>query len=161
MPPVDKTLASRYGTPLESPGFLLWHVSNRWQRQQRHALRDLGLTQVQFVLLAGIAWLGRNRQPVTQTQLAQHAQTDPMMTSQVVRTLESKGLIERKPLPRDTRAKSLRVTPRGRKLARQAMVLVEQTGAAFFAALDESPTHLVNLLRQLLGTGDAPATDDR
>lgn len=151
---MDDSFASRYRTPLESPGFLLWHVSNRWQRLQRLALRDLGLTHVQFVLLAGVAWLGRDGQPVTQAQLAQHAQTDPMMTSQVVRTLEGKGLIERKPLPRDTRAKSLRVTSHGQTVAAEAMALVEQTDAAFFAVLEESPAHFTHLLRQLLGTDD-------
>ncbi len=159
MTAVDEPFASRYRTPLEGPGFLLWHVANRWQRQQRQALRDLGLTHVQFVLLAGITWLGRDDQPVTQAQLAQHAQTDPMMTSQVVRTLEGKGLIERKPLPRDTRAKSLRVTTQGQTVVAEAMTLVERTDAAFFAELDESPAHFTHLLRQLLGSGGATDAD--
>ncbi len=145
---------SRFRTPQESPGFLLWQVSNLWQRRQRAALKPLGLTHVQFMLLAGIAWLSRDDEPVTQAQLAQHAQTDPMMTSQVVRTLQQKGLIARTPHPRDARANRVRTTPRGQELVRQAMHRVEQIDAAFFAALDEPPARLVRMLRQLRDAGE-------
>lgn len=41
--------------PATSPGFLLWHVTLRWQRAITAALRPLDLTHVQFVLLAS-AW---------------------------------------------------------------------------------------------------------
>src|SRR3546814_15453085 len=40
--------------PENSPGFLLWQVTNQWQRRLRATLEPLGLTHVQFVLLAGL-----------------------------------------------------------------------------------------------------------
>jgi hypothetical protein len=43
--------------PEDSPGFLLWHVTLRWQREIAAALAPLGLTHVQFVLLAAAWWL--------------------------------------------------------------------------------------------------------
>ena len=43
--------------PNDSPGFLLWHVTLRWQRDIATALAPLGLTHVQFVLLATTWWL--------------------------------------------------------------------------------------------------------
>ncbi len=43
--------------PEESPGFLLWHITLRWQREIAAALAPLGLTHVQFVLLAATWWL--------------------------------------------------------------------------------------------------------
>ncbi|MBA2597772.1 MAG: MarR family transcriptional regulator [Chloroflexota bacterium] len=152
-------LKSRYRTPGESPGFLLWQVTNLWQRRQRAALKPLGLTHVQFVLLAGIVWLSRENEVVTQSRLAHHAQTDPMMTSQVVRILEQKGLVVRTPHPRDTRANCLRATPQGMELTRQAMLLVEETDEAFFSALQEPPSHLVRLLRQLVEAGKPVVAD--
>ena len=79
---------TRYpGGPADSPGFMLWHVTLRWQRAVTAALAPLQLTHVQFVLLASLTWLHPDG-PVTQRGLAEHAATDPMMTSQVVRILE-------------------------------------------------------------------------
>ena len=66
---------------------LLWQVTNRWQAAQRAALKPYGLTHVQFVVLASLTWLAADG-PVTQKALADHAALDPMMTSQVLRTLE-------------------------------------------------------------------------
>lgn len=43
--------------PQDSPGFLLWRSTLRWQRTIIAALRPLELTHVQFVLLASTWWL--------------------------------------------------------------------------------------------------------
>jgi DNA-binding MarR family transcriptional regulator len=58
--------------------------------------------------------------------------TDVKMTSVVVRKLAAKGLLARKTDPRDTRARRLRVTPGGERVARQAIVAVEAADQAFF-----------------------------
>jgi DNA-binding MarR family transcriptional regulator len=67
-------------------------------------------------------------------QLAQTRQagTDVKMTSQVLRTLEGKGLIEREVDPADTRAKRLRVTDAGADLAPRAIAAVERAGPRLF-----------------------------
>jgi DNA-binding MarR family transcriptional regulator len=97
-------------------------------------LQPFGLTHVQFVLIASLTWLGADG-PVTQKQLADHARTDPMMTSQVVRTLVGRGLLERTPHPGDGRAWSLSVTPDGRVLVNRAIVAVESCDESFFGGL--------------------------
>src|SRR5256885_15494596 len=81
--------------PAASPGFLLWHVTHAWQRAVAAALAPLELTHVQFVLLACLWWLEEQGCTPNQLQLARQAGTDAKMTSQVVRKLEAKGLIER------------------------------------------------------------------
>lgn len=149
MPP--DLFVSAYETPAQSPGFLLWQVTNLWQRRQRAALKALDLTHVQFVLLAALSWLTREDEQVTQVQLAQFAQVDVMMASQVVRTLTEKGLIERGPHPRDTRANLLRVTPHGQAAAVRAIRLVEQVDREFFSILDSGVDQLTRFLQQLLG----------
>ena len=87
------TLTTEFAGADDSPGLLLWQVTNRWQAAQRAALKLYGLTHVQFVLLASLTWLSADG-PVTQRQLAEHAATDPMMTSQVLRVLEGLGLVD-------------------------------------------------------------------
>src|ERR1700722_15865601 len=131
---IDAGLATEYRAAEDSPGLLLWQVTNRWQAAQRAALKPHGLTHVQFVLLASLAWLAAEG-PVTQRPLAGHAATDPMMTSQVLRALEDRGLITRLPHPTDKRARALTVTPAGRTLADEAVAAAEDCDAAFFAPL--------------------------
>jgi DNA-binding MarR family transcriptional regulator len=91
---------------------------------------------VQFVLLASLWWLADNEPDTpTQARLAEQAGTDPMMTSQVLRKLEARGLLERVPDPRDARARRLELTAAGRKLVAQALADVERADTEYFAPL--------------------------
>ncbi|MCW2539225.1 MAG: MarR family transcriptional regulator [Frankiales bacterium] len=150
----SRQLATIHASADDSPGLLLWQVTNEWQAAQRAALKPYELTHVQFVLLASLTWLSSlpalaNDGPVTQQQLAQHAATDPMMTSQVVRALAERGLIERTQHPTDARARALSVTARGRELANRAIVAVEHCDATFFAPLGKDAQHFAQQLRAL------------
>jgi DNA-binding MarR family transcriptional regulator len=115
------------------------------------ALRPLGLTHVQFVLLASVWWLTQVAgETPTQRRLAEHAATDPMMTSQVLRILEGRGLVTREVDPEDSRALRLAVTESGIRLAQEAIRVVEATDAEFFAEAGERKP-VVRLLRRLAG----------
>ena len=138
---------SRYATPSESPGFLLWRATLRWQRSLAARLTPLGLTHAQFVLLASTWWLGRDGRLPSQRELADQAGTDLMMTSQVVRTLEARGYLLRGRDPADARVRRLAVTPAGEQLAFRAIGVVEAADAAFFLGTDQSA--MVELLRRL------------
>jgi DNA-binding MarR family transcriptional regulator len=147
-------LSTGFASAEESPGLLLWQVTNRWQAAQRAALRPYGLTHVQFVLLASLTWLaGASGETVTQRALADHAVTDPMMTSQVLRALEGRGLVVRGPHPQDARARALSVTAEGRALANRAVAAVEACDAAFFAALADGTPAFAHALRTLRDAG--------
>src|SRR5215470_490872 len=139
--------------PADSPGFVLWHVTLRWQRDIAAALAPLGLTHVQFVLLASTWWLNCRGEDPNQLALARHAGTDVKMTSQVLRKLEAKGLIQRETDAADTRAKRLRATSRGAELARQAIAAVEAADAKFFQPIPD-PDALLTVLRPLAGRDD-------
>jgi DNA-binding MarR family transcriptional regulator len=154
--------------PNDSPGFLLWHVTLRWQRDIAAALGPLDLTHVQFVLLATTWWMNGHGGPPNQLSVARQAGTDVKMTSQVLRKLEAKALIEREVDAADTRAKLLRVTERGAAIAQQAIAAVEATDAAFFRSIPD-PAGLLRMLRPLAGhdkeaghgaANDQAATDD-
>jgi DNA-binding MarR family transcriptional regulator len=103
---------------------------------------------VQFVLLASLTWLDAD-EPVTQRALADHAATDPMMTSQVIRVLAERGLVERTAHPDDARALALRVTRDGSRLANRANVAVEACDERFFARLGTRLPAFVTALRDL------------
>lgn len=136
--------------PDHSPGFLLWHVTLRWQRYIAAALAPLDLTHVQFVLLATAWWMNTHGERPNQLSLARQAGTDVKMTSQVLLKLEAKGLLEREVDAADTRAKRLRVTDRGARLAKRAVATVEKVDSAFFAPVSH-PERLLAMLRPLAG----------
>jgi DNA-binding MarR family transcriptional regulator len=139
--------------PGSSPGFLLWRLTLAWQREIAAALAPLGLTHVQFVLLACTWWFSEQGQAPNQLQLARQAGTEVKMTSQVVRTLEAKGLLQRQVDPADTRARRLRPTPAGARLARRAVTIVEQVDSKFFARDEKAATRL---LQRLLAAQEPP-----
>lgn len=136
-------------SPGDSPGFLLWHATLRWQRDIAAALGPLDLTHVQFVLLACTWWMNKHGEHPNQLAVARQAGTDVKMTSQVLRALETKGWIEREVDPADTRAKRLRVTTAGAELAPRAITAVEAVDTSFFqlVARDEAVTLLSRLAR--------------
>lgn len=141
-------VGSRFAGPAASPGFLLWQVASAWQRAIQAALDPLDLTHAQFVLLATVVWLEAESPvvPVTQTVVATHTATDAVMTSEVMRTLERKGYVERTAHPDDARAKRLISTAAGRRLVRRALPLVEAVDAQFFG----TPTPALQSLGQRL-----------
>jgi DNA-binding MarR family transcriptional regulator len=141
---------TRFSGPDESPGFLLWRVTLAWQRAMRAALAPHDLTHVQFVLLASLWWLVNHSGAPSQQRLAEHAGTDPMMTSQVVRKLAAKQLVEREVDPADSRARSLTLTEAGKALVVKVMKDVEDADQAYFAGLGEEQQAFVRGLTRLL-----------
>jgi MarR family transcriptional regulator, organic hydroperoxide resistance regulator len=152
-----RPLPSRLPGPAVSPGFLLWKISNAWQRRQRAALQPFGLTHSQFVLLATATWFGES-ETLTQARLAELSGIDPMTTSQVVGALEAVSLLQRRSHPDDPRANAVVVTEAGRAKARRAVVAVEETDAAFFAPLAANIPRLVGMFRVLVAADAASGT---
>ena len=124
-------MRSEYTSACDSPGFLLWHATMRWQRTMRAALAPHDLTHVQFVLLASAWWLGEQGEQPFQ------------------RALERAGLVERLRDPADSRSMRVTVTAAGRERLQGALRDVEAADGAFFAAVADPA--LVPRLRALAG----------
>jgi MarR family transcriptional regulator, organic hydroperoxide resistance regulator len=136
--------------PGDSPGFLLWRATLAWQRAVAAALRPLDLTHVQFVLLASTGWLcSTGERPPSQRALADQTGTDPMTTSQVLRALEGKQLVERLPDPKDSRAKLVGITDLGLAVLAKAQPAVEDADTLFFSLVPRAEALAV--LRPLAG----------
>ncbi len=134
----------------DSPGFLLWHATLRWQRQAAATLKPLGLTHVQFVLLGSLWWLAEHEGAPSQRELADHAGTDVMMTSQVVRALGERGLLDRVADESDARIWRLVLTTAGRDLARCSVAAMVQLDEDVFGVAG-ARSRVVGLLRRLAG----------
>ena len=56
---------SKFADPgADSPGFVLWKLTQRWQRAVADALEPLGVTQTQFVILACAYWLTQKTESI-------------------------------------------------------------------------------------------------
>lgn len=146
--PTERVAAANPHEAWESPGFLLWHATLQWQREAAAVLKPLGLTHVQFVLLGSLWWLTDHGGPPSQRELADHAGTDAMMTSQVVRALGERGLLERVADGADARVWRLVLTRSGRDLARRGVREMVALDESFFAPAG-SPSRVLGLLRRL------------
>jgi MarR family transcriptional regulator, organic hydroperoxide resistance regulator len=133
-------------------GFLLWRATNAWQRAQRATLEPFGLTHVQFALLAALADQDARR-GLSQAEVSDRSGVDPMTTSQVLRTLQGRNLVERESSTEDKRAFRVTVTADGRALLKRALPKVERTDADFFAKAGRGAAGLTGALTDLAGLG--------
>ncbi|APA94354.1 putative HTH-type transcriptional regulator YdcH [Nocardia seriolae] len=127
-------MAEKPRGPLMSPGFWLHNAALEWRATLERNLRPLGLTPTQFNLLASAGWLGRAGELPTQQQVADMSGSDRMMASKVIRGLEERGLLIRRPDPADARVLRVELTAAGRELASKGVRTAVDTDAQLFGA---------------------------
>lgn len=154
----DFDRSSAFPAPEESPGFLLWHVSTLWRRTIEGVLKPLELTHPQFVILATVGWLTRNGQSATQAAIGRQASLDPNTTSQILRGLQAKDLIERSRAI-DERSKCSSLTLKGSQKLKEALPAVEKADAHFFSALNLNEINALEALQRLAGVKKLPARE--
>ena len=133
---VDFKKISVHETPNQSPGFLLWRLSTKWRSFIEAALKPIGLTHPQFVVLACLGWLTKGGERVTQATVGKMAGLDPNTLSQIIRGLEEKELVKRE-ASSDGRAKNPILTPIGEKILSRALPAVETADSRFFEPLNQ------------------------
>ena len=86
--------------------FLIYDVAQLVRRQADQRARAYGMTRAQWAVLARL-----EREPgITQSQLANLTDVEPITIGRLVDRLEANGLIERTPDPDDRRIWRLRLT---------------------------------------------------
>lgn len=123
--------------PKDDLGFLLWQITMTWQRQLNRALDEIDLTHTQFAIISALRSLLKESNAVTQKAIAERSNTDTMMVSKVLRTLEKKGFIERKEHKTDTRAKCVFLTTKGINTFKNAFKITSAANQDFFSKLSD------------------------
>lgn len=118
-------------------GFLLRHASLEWRRRVTEELDEVGLTYVQFSLLASVSYLNHHEPAPSQAELAEHTGMDVMMTSQVVRTLERDRLVKRIADKNDARVKRIVPTAKGQSVVSAAIVIVDEVNDDVFGLIED------------------------
>jgi len=146
---VDWDSVSRFKSPEDSLGYLLWQTAHEWMRRLNSELLQIGMTHLQMIALGSTLWLTRIGGAPSQARLAKFCAMDPMLISKVVRMLEKKRAIVRTPDPRDTRSKLLSVTDEGKRIILQCLPIIERAYEKFFAAVGENEPQLRETLLRL------------
>ena len=102
----------------------MWRVTNRWRAAVDRGLAPVGLTHVQYALLATLYGMGREGLTPSQRELGERAGFEPMYVSKVARGLEQAGLLERARHPHDPRAFGLALTEHGQEVIGRAIPIV-------------------------------------
>lgn len=137
------------GPPESAVGFVLWRLVHRYQRAADRALLRVDLTHLQFMTLIMVAWLARPGKAVTQVEVARSGDIHPMQVSQVLKTLETKGMIARRRSATDVRAKHVEVTAAGITALRRALPPVIDVQERLFGEGGRPGGHLLTLLLRL------------
>ncbi len=113
-------------SPAVARGFALWQAAMRWQRAIDVALRPLGLTHTQYLVLVSAARAIREEgDAVGQFAIAEAAGLDTATTSALMRKLGSRGLVDRGIDGLDGRRWRVFLTTRGQKTLEKATLLAE------------------------------------
>jgi len=106
-----------------------WRSACRWRRRVEAELRHLELTLAQWRVLDALATLLREtRDAVSQLEVAQRLEMDKATTSQVLRGLERRGLVDIGPAFGGP-ANRIILTKRGKSAAAQGHTVVESVSA--------------------------------
>lgn len=146
-----KNIDFHFEKPEDNTGYLLWQTTMIWQRQMNRELDKIGVTHTQFVVLASLGWLSKNQTKVSQKDIADNSNIDRMMVSKILRTLQSKELIERRENEEDTRSKLVSLTEKGRIKLQKALKKVEVTDNTFFSEV-KTDNHFNKALSKLISS---------
>jgi DNA-binding MarR family transcriptional regulator len=129
--------------PLRTFGFLLKETSRLYVERFEQRARALGLTLPQCKTLVYLA----EQEGISQVQLAELTDLEPMTLVRTLDYLESQGLLERRNDPADRRARRLYLKPKGKPLLDDIWRLVALTSREAFAGI---PRKHADLMIELL-----------
>lgn len=148
-------LAFGFEKPEHSPGFLLWQTMVTWQRLIKKALDPYDISHAQFVILANVLWFEGVKQKPTQILIVRSTKLDKMTVSKSLKKLVADGLIKRMEHEKDTRAKSVHLTTKGKAMASRLVPIVEKIDEEFFGTVSRKDQQsLVHILGGLVSKID-------
>jgi DNA-binding MarR family transcriptional regulator len=122
--------------------FRLWRASHT---RTAESLETIGITPALFALLNVLAV----REGAIQQELGSAMGIDRSTMVSLIDELEAAGLAERRPHPKDRRAREISITPKGRRLLAQARQMARQTEDEVLGGLTaKERSQLLELLRR-------------
>ena len=141
MEPINMPIGAKFGV-----------IHRAFRREMDAALREEGITGVQFGALRALDRLEREGGEVSQRDVEALTRSSHPTMTEVLKKLEKKGFIEVRPSETDRRRKQIRSTDKARELDRTAFRVDEKTFEKFAAGLDEKQrASLESMLDLMIG----------
>jgi MarR family transcriptional regulator, organic hydroperoxide resistance regulator len=112
-------------------------------------LEAVGLTHTQYVFMGTLFELEKHQDKATQNDLARLTNSDVTMTSQILRTLQKRGLVLREQIEGDERAKYSSLSPAGKKLVKKAAEIMKTNEKEYFAPVEKDMEQFLMYLKNL------------
>ncbi len=132
--------------------FAVARVTRRWRKLLDERLKDLGVTQARWTTMF---YLQQGGEGLTQRELAKLMAIENPTLVRLLDSLEQQDLIERRPCPKDRRARRLHLTPAGTSFMK---VLNERAAELRDEMLDglsdEAITNTVEVFHKILDNAE-------
>jgi MarR family transcriptional regulator for hemolysin len=130
--------SAKEARPQELFGVWLGQIARLWRAEIDRRLSPFGLTEARWLILLHLAKL---EPPITQRELAEVVGVQGPTLVRTLDWLEAEGLIERRSLPADRRAKSVHLTAKAAPNLQRIQQVVEGLRAEILAGVDEGDLH--------------------
>ena len=137
---------------------LLHDVARMLRTRSDQRARARGMTRAQWVILARLA-----RQPgISQNELAQICEVEPITVGRLIDRLEAHGLVERRGDPKDRRVRRLHLLPSAEPILEEIAAYREALNEQLVDGLDDAARNkLIDMLifmKTKLSTDNTPIT---
>ncbi|MEV5981260.1 MarR family winged helix-turn-helix transcriptional regulator [Streptomyces sp. NPDC052114] len=135
------------------PSWLLGRAAARGRGLVAEALAREGLKMWHHVVLSAVADLG----PVAQAELGRSVSLDPKDMVGVINDLQSEGLVDRAPDPKDRRKNAITITPKGKRLVARCAEAAARANDELLAPLSAAERErFLEMLTRISGVGGGP-----
>lgn len=119
-------------SPDDFAGFLIWQLSNKWEKYVNQELKKFDINQGECFHLISILQLSKKLDEVTQVDIAQVTGGSIMNTSKILKSLEKKQWITRQTAS-DSRAKKVTITEAGIAISIDVAKVLEEANQRFYS----------------------------
>ncbi|WP_111497103.1 MULTISPECIES: transcriptional regulator SlyA [Marinobacter] len=132
--------------------FAFARVTRRWRKLMDERLKDLGVTQARWTTMV---YLQKGGEGLTQRELANLMAIENPTLVRLLDSLESQGLIERRPCQKDRRARRLHLTPAGEDFMEDLNNRAEQLREDMLEGLtDEDLEHTIRIFDRIMANAE-------
>ncbi|WP_421782034.1 MarR family winged helix-turn-helix transcriptional regulator [Kiloniella litopenaei] len=132
---------------MKSAGYLTNHMARLFFQGLRDEIAPLGIAPAQFMTLLEL-WKADD---LTQKDLVERLDVEQATMANTITRMERDGLIERRPMPTDKRAKAIVATAKAKAIQKDAMDAAMKVNRSFLEVLSpEEQTQLLDLMRRII-----------
>ncbi len=135
--------------PEDAIGFWMWRLTLIFQRRAESALKQMGLTHLQYVILTLTGWLSLQSSQVSQRDLARISGVQEAQVSLMIKALKAKKLIKQTPGTEDIRVRWITITAAGVRLLSKAVPVMTSLQNEMWPPGDDTD-HMRQLFAQTL-----------